>query len=170
MIRVPEVRVVTADGAQLGVLSTPEALRRAQEEGLDLVEVAPTARPPVCRIMDFGKYKYEQDKKRREARKHQSQSQLKEIQLRPSINRHDLEVKLRHVRRFLEEGDKAKITVRFRGREMAHRELGMAMLERVIQEIGELAKIDQAPRFEGRMLFTILTPAPGGKHAKAQNQ
>lgn len=163
--------MVDAEGNQLGVLPTREALLRAQNEGFDLVEIAPTARPPVCKIMDFGKYKYEQDKQRRAAKKHQTVIQLKEIQIRPSTDEHDLEVKLKHIRRFLEEGNKAKITVRFRGREMAHKDLGMAMLQKMLKEIGPLAKIDQAPKFEGKMLFTILAPNVGGvKHAKTENQ
>lgn len=157
-IRVPSVRVVKADGTQLGVLPTQEALKLAQEEGFDLVEIAPQAKPPVAKIMDYGKYKYEQDKKKRQARKHQAVVQLKEVQLRPSTNSHDLETKLKHIRRFLEEGNKAKITVRFRGREIAHKDLGMDVLRKIIQEVGVMAKVDQEPKFEGKMLTAVLTP------------
>lgn len=150
--------MIKDDGTQLGVLPTKEALRIAQEDGFDLVEISPTAKPPVCKIMDYGKYKYEQEKKRRESRKHQTVVQLKEVQLRPSTDRHDLETKLKHIKRFLEEGNKAKITVRFRGREIAHKDLGMAMLKKLIEEIGGLAKIDQYPKFEGKMLTAVLAP------------
>lgn len=160
--------MIDSQGNQLGVLPTREAIARAQAEGFDLVEVAAQARPPVCKIMDFGKYKYEQEKKRREAKKHQTVIQIKEIQIRPSTDQHDLETKLKHIRRFLEEGNKAKITVRFRGREMAHKDLGMEILKKMLVEIGAMAKVEQAPKFEGRMLFTILSPNVGGtKHAKA---
>lgn len=157
-IRVPEIRVIASDGKQLGVLQTREALKLAQDEGYDLVEISPTARPPVCKIMDYGKYKYEQEKKRREAKKHQVVVHTKEVKLRPSTDVHDLETKLKHIKRFLEEGNKAKITVKFRGREMAHRELGEEVLKRIIAQIGDLAKIDQAPKLEGKMLFTVLSP------------
>ncbi|MBI4224285.1 MAG: translation initiation factor IF-3 [Deltaproteobacteria bacterium] len=170
-IRVPEVRVIGSGGEQLGVIPTRQAQQMAQDEGLDLVEVAATARPPVCKIMDFGKYKYEQDKQKREARKKQTVVHIKEIKIRPSTDRHDLDVKLKHIRRFLEEGNKAKITVRFRGREMAHKDLGMALLKQMVDEIGALAKIDQGPKFEGKMLSAVLAPNPGGKrNAKNENQ
>ena len=158
-IRVPEVRVIASDGRQLGIMQTRDALRAAEEEGLDLVEISPTARPPVCKIMDYGKYKYEQEKQRRAAKKHQSVIELKEIQLRPATDKHDLDVKIKHIKRFLEEGNKAKITVRFRGREMAHRDLGMTLLKQMIAEIGVLAKVDQEPKFEGKMLTAVLAPA-----------
>lgn len=151
------MRVVKPDGAQ-AVVQTRDALKMAEEEGLDLVEISPTARPPVCKIMDFGKYKYEQEKQRRAAKKHQSVIELKEIQLRPATDKHDLDVKIKHIKRFLEEGNKAKITVRFRGREMAHRDLGMDLLKKMIEEIGVLAKVDQAPKFEGKMLTAVLAP------------
>lgn len=156
----PEVRVIGSDGAQLGLMTTIRARSLAEEEGFDLVEVAPTARPPVCRIMDFGKYKYEQEKKKREAKKHQSVIQLKEIKLRPTTERHDLDVKLKHVRRFLEEGNKAKITIRFKGREVTHKELGYEMIKKFIEEIGEMAKMDQTPRLEGKILSVVLAPNP----------
>lgn len=141
----------------------------AQDEGLDLVEVAATARPPVCKIMDFGKYKYEQDKQKREARKHQTVVQVKEIKVRPSTDSHDLEVKLKHIRRFLEEGNKAKITVQFRGREMAHKDLGMALLKKMVEEVGAAARMDQEPKFEGRTLSAVLSPG-GKKGGKTENQ
>lgn len=161
--------MVSSGGEQLGVVPTQRAMQMALEEGLDLVEVAAAARPPVCKIMDFGKYKYEQEKKKRQSKKKQSTVQVKEIKVRPSTDRHDLEVKLKHIRRFLEEGNKAKITVRFRGREMAHKDLGLALLQKMVQEIGPEAKLDQAPRFEGRMLSAVL--APGGKKlAKTEDQ
>lgn len=142
-------------------MRTQEALRIAQDEGFDLVEISPTAKPPVCKIMDYGKYKYEQEKKRREARKHQAVVHIKEVKLRPSTDEHDLEVKLKHVKRFLGEGNKAKITVKFRGREMAHRELGEAVLKELITKVGELAKVDQNPKFEGKMLSAVLSPNLG---------
>ncbi|MDO8494089.1 MAG: translation initiation factor IF-3 [Deltaproteobacteria bacterium] len=159
-IRVPEVRVIAADGSQAGVLQTRDALRMAQDAGLDLVEVSPQAKPPVCKIMDFGKFKYEQDKLKREAKKKQTVVQVKEVKVRPATDQHDLETKLKHIRRFLSEGNKAKITVRFRGREMAHKELGRAMLNRMIEALKEYVKIDQEPRMEGKMLFAVLAPLP----------
>ena len=139
-------------------MQTREALRLAEEEGLDLVEISPTARPPVCKIMDYGKYKYEQEKKRREAKKHQTVVHTKEVKLRPSTDVHDLETKIKHIKRFLEEGNKAKITVKFRGREMAHRDLGEKILKELIEKVGDVAKLDQLPKFEGKMLSAILAP------------
>lgn len=170
-IRVPEVRLIGSDGEQLGIMATRRAISLAEEEGLDLVEVAPTAKPPVCRIMDYGKYKYEQDKKKREAKKKQTVIKLKEIKIRPSTDQHDLEVKVRHVRSFLEDGNKAKITVFFRGRELAHKDLGMVIMKQFLEQVGPIGKIDQEPKFEGRMLTAVLAPNPGGKgHAKAQDK
>ena len=163
--------MIASDGSQLGVLDTREARKLAENENLDLVEVSPTAKPPVCKIMDYGKFKYEQDKKKRVAKKHQTVIHVKEVKIRPATDKHDLETKIKHVRRFLEDGNKAKITVRFRGREMAHRELGMDILQKLIQEVSEIAKIDTEPKFEGKMLTAILAPKPGGsKHAKAENK
>ena len=162
-IRVPEVRVIASDGSQLGVLQTKDALRAAEEEGLDLVEISPTAKPPVCKIMDYGKYKYEQEKKKREAKKHQVVVHLKEVKLRPSTDKHDLDTKLKHIKRFLGEGNKAKLTVKFRGREMAHRDLGEKVLKDLIEQVGELAKLDQPPKFEGKMLSAVLAPNVGVK-------
>ncbi len=157
-INVPSVRVVDENGEMLGVLSIREALNRAVEVGLDLVEISPNAEPPVCKILDFGKYKYEIQKKKNEARKKQKVIEVKEIKLRPSIDEHDYDVKMRAVHRFLEEGDKVKVTMRFRGREMVHQELGLKVLERVRDELEELAKVEQMPRLEGRQMIMVLAP------------
>ena len=153
-----EVRVIGPDGEQLGIIATPEAYRRAQEMGYDLVEVAPTAQPPVCKIMDYGKYKYELQKKEHLSRKHQKSTQVKEIKLRPRTDRHDLDTKIRQIRTFLEEGNKTKVTVMFRGREMANQELGRAVIDAVIQGLGESGTVEFAPRMEGRSLVMILAP------------
>lgn len=135
-----------------------EALAKAREKNLDLVEVAPSARPPVCKIMDYGRYKYEQAKAEREARRKQHVTQMKEIKMRPNIEEHDFEFKTRHIRRFLEDRNKVKVTIMFRGREMAHTENGMEVLDDVVEEIGDLAVVEQQPRMEGRNLFLILAP------------
>ena len=153
-----EVRVIAADGEQLGILDTREAIRRAEESGLDLVEVAPTAKPPVCRIMDFGKYKYELAKKANEARKNQTVIVVKEIKLRPRTDEHDIQFKMNNMRRFLEEGNKVKVSVMFRGREMAHIEMGRAVLDRIVAELQNEAIIEQAPRMEGRNMMLLLGP------------
>lgn len=144
----------------LGVFPVPEGIRMAEERGLDLIEIAPTANPPTCKIMDYGKYKYEQKKKAHEARKHQTVITIKELQLRPRTEKHDLEVKLRHARRFLEEGDKTKINLRFRGREMAHQEVGEAMLREVIETLKDIAIVEASPKIEGRQMFVLLAPDP----------
>ncbi len=157
----PEVRLIGHDGAQLGIFQTRDAQKKAQDVGLDLVEISPTAKPPVCKIMDFGKYKYEQAKKRHQARKHQVNVQTKEIKLRPATGEHDLMTKVNHIREFLTEGHKVKVTVQFRGRELAHKELGHAMFTRVVKEVGTLGAPEQMPRFEGRFLCAILQPAKG---------
>lgn len=157
-IKVKEVRVIAADGEQLGILDTREAIRRAEESGLDLVEVAPTAKPPVCRIMDFGKYKYELAKKANEARKNQTVIVVKEIKLRPRTDEHDILFKMNNMRRFLEEGNKVKVSVMFRGREMAHIEMGRAVLDRIVAELQNEAIIEQAPRMEGRNMMLLLGP------------
>jgi len=157
-IRVPEVRLIGAESEQLGVLATFEAIRRAEDVGMDLVEIAPTARPPVCKIMDYGKFKYEESKKKQQAKKQQVVVHLKEIKMRPSTDEHDLQTKLKHIRSFLEEGDRVKITIRFRGREMAHKEIGQARMKRVIEEMKDLSEIFQEPRFEGKMFHMLLTP------------
>ncbi len=156
LIREVEVRVIGSDGSQLGVMSPEVALERAVEEGLDLVEVAPTSRPPVCRIMDYGRYKYEQKKKSWKGRGHAAS--LKEIKLRPRTDDHDLEFKLKNARRFLMDGDKVKVTVMYRGREMVHREIGRRQLDRVRDILGTLATVENPPRMEGRFLSMILVP------------
>ena len=157
-INVPSVRVVGEDGEMIGVLPLREALSRAAEVGLDLVEISPNAEPPVCKILDFGKYKYEIQKKKNEARKKQKVIEVKEIKLRPNIDEHDYEVKMRSVHRFLDEGDKVKVTMRFRGREMVHQEIGLKVLERVRDELEERAKVEQMPRLEGRQMIMVLAP------------
>ena len=157
-INVPSVRVVDENGEMLGVLPIREALSRAAEAGLDLVEISPNAEPPVCKILDFGKYKYEIQKKKNEARKKQKVIEVKEIKLRPNIDEHDYEVKMRSVHRFLDEGDKVKVTMRFRGREMVHQELGLKVLERVRDELEERAKVEQMPKLEGRQMIMVLAP------------
>ncbi len=142
----------------VGVISKEEGLEIAFEAGLDLVEVSPNADPPVCKVLDYGKYKYEAQKKANEARKKQKIIDIKEIKMRPGIDEHDYQVKMRSVRRFLDEGDKVKMTIRFRGREMAHQELGMKVLDRVREEVDELAKVEQFPRTEGRLMTMVIAP------------
>jgi len=159
-IRVPQVRVIGEDGAQLGILAVREALALAQEKNLDLVEVSPTARPPVCRIMDYGKFKYEQSKRERVARKKQHVQHLKEIKLRPKIDDHDFDFKVEHARQFLKERDKVKVTLTFRGREMAHPELGHQMMQRVIADLAEYGSPESIPRSEGRSLVMVVLPKP----------
>jgi translation initiation factor IF-3 len=156
MIKVKEVRVIDAEGGQLGILDTREAIKKAEEAGLDLVEVAPTAKPPVCRIMDFGKYKYEMAKKAAESRKHQTVIVVKEIKLRPRTDDHDVNFKLNNIKRFLEEGNKVKVTVMFRGREMAHIDHGRAVLNRIITELQNDAIVESSPRLEGRNMTLLL--------------
>jgi len=165
-IGVREVRVILEDGdeaVQLGVLPTRDALAKARELGLDLVEVSPTARPPVCRIMDFGKYKYEQSKKAKQSKKRQHQVEVKEIKLRPKIEKHDYEFKKRHAIEFLEEGDKVKVTLMFRGREMAHADLGRKLMERLAEELKDVAKVESPPRQEGRTMLMFLAPTAAAK-------
>jgi len=154
----PEVRVVDADGEMVGVISTKEGIEMAAEVGLDLVEVSPNADPPVCKILDYGKFKYESQKKANEARKKQKVILIKEIKMRPGIDEHDYQVKMRNVNRFIEDGDKVKLTIRFRGREMAHQNLGMDVLHRVRDEMVTVAKVEQFPRSEGRMMTMVLAP------------
>jgi translation initiation factor IF-3 len=156
MIREREIRVIGAEGEQLGVMTSEAAMAKAVEAGLDLVEVAPGSRPPVCRIMDYGKYKYEQKKKSTKSKGHTAS--LKEVKLRPRTDDHDLDTKLKNARRFLVEGDKVKITVMFRGRELAHREIGRRQLDRVTQMLGSLAVVENPARMEGRFLSMILVP------------
>ena len=157
-IRARQVLLIGADGAQLGVKPLPEAIALAREADLDLVEVAAAADPPVCRIMDFGKWKYEQDQRRKESRKKASNVVIKEMKFRPKIDEHDYETKLKHVERFLGEGSKVKLTIMFRGREMAHPELGRRILERVAERVAEVAMVESAPRQDGRNMTMVLNP------------
>ena len=154
----PQVRLIDDAGQMIGVVSRREALNRAMEAGLDLVEVSPTAEPPVCKILDYGKFKYESQKKKNEARKKQKIIEVKEIKMRPGIDDHDYDVKMRAMYRFLEEGDKVKVTMRFRGREMVHQELGLKVLERVRGQLDEVAKVEQMPRLEGRQMTMVIAP------------
>ncbi|NIS00885.1 MAG: translation initiation factor IF-3 [Gemmatimonadetes bacterium] len=157
-IRISPVRVIDPEGEQLGIMPVEEALAVAEERGLDLVEVAPNARPPVCRIMDYGKYKYEEARKARLARKKQHQVHVKEVKFRPGIEAHDFEFKVRHARRFLEEGNKVKATMMFRGRQMAHPELGRDVLDRVANAVEDVGKVESEPVMEGRNMTMILAP------------
>ena len=158
-IRCPEIRLIGAEGENLGVLSPIRALELAEQAGLDLVEISPTAEPPVCKIMDFGKYKYETQKREAEARKKQKVIEIKEVKFRPNTDTHDYEVKMRSVTKFLENGDKVKVTLRFRGREMAHQNLGRELLERVATDVEGLGKIENMPRLEGRQMVMMIGPA-----------
>ncbi|STY25280.1 translation initiation factor IF-3 [Legionella taurinensis] len=157
-INVPEVRLIDADGNQAGIISTREALRAAEESGLDLVEISPTAKPPVCRIMDYGKFLFELSKKQAEARKKQKQIQVKELKFRPTTEDGDYQVKLRNLIRFLNHGDKVKVTLRFRGREMAHQDIGMKIMERLQQDTAEYGVVEQQAKREGRQLLMVLSP------------
>jgi len=157
-IRVPEVRLVGPGGEQVGVVRLEDALRLAREADLDLVEVAPNSRPPVVKIMDYGKFKYEEQRKAREARKKQHQVQIKEVKMRPGIEDHDFDFKVRHARRFLEEGNKVKLTMMFRGRQMAHPEYGRQVLDRVFQQLQDLSKVESHPMLEGRSMVMVLAP------------
>jgi translation initiation factor IF-3 len=157
-IRISPLRVIGADGTQLGILDVETALARAQEQGLDLVEVAPMARPPVVRIMDYGKFKFEQAKQARLAKKKQHVIQLKEVKYRPGIEEHDFETKTRHARRFLEEGNKVKVTMMFRGRQIAHPELGREVVDRVATQLADVSKIESDAKLEGKSMIMILTP------------
>jgi len=150
--------LIDAEGQQRGLIATDEAMRLAKEEGLDLVEVSPDAKPPVCRIMDHGKYKFQLRKRKAQAKKKQKMMQIKEIKVRPSIEEADYQVKLRNIIKFLEDGDKVKITVRFRGREMAHPELGMQLLTRMVSQLDEFGMVEQHPKFEGRQIVAVLGP------------
>ena len=160
-IRVSEVRLVDEDGSQIGVTKTDQALAMAQERDLDLVEVAPDSRPPVARLLDYSKYKYEQEQKAKAARKHQQQVNVREIKLRPKIADHDYNTKRGHVERFLRQQDKVKVTIMFRGREQAHPERGRALLDRLFQDVAELATIESHPQQEGRNMHMMLAPSPG---------
>lgn len=157
-IEAREVRLVDERGAQVGIVSLREALMRAEDAGLDLVEVAPTARPPVCKILDYGKFKYEEQKKANAARKKQRITEIKEIKMRPSIDENDYGIKMRKVREFIDEGDKVKVTMRFRGREMAHQHLAMDLLNKVKEEMADVAKVEQMPKLEGRQMVMVMAP------------
>lgn len=152
------MRLIGVDGEQLGVFKTPDALRLSEEHEVDLVEIAPTASPPVCRLMDYGKFKYQEQKRKQEARAKQKTIQVKEVKFRPGTDEGDYQVKLRNLRRFIEEGDKAKVTLRFRGREMAHQELGMRVLERIRDDLEELCQVEAMPKLEGRQMVMVLAP------------
>ncbi len=156
-IKVEEVRVVDEDGEMKGVMSVADAVELAEAAGLDLVEVSPNASPPVCKILDYGKYKYEQQKKAAEARKKQKTVDVKEVKIRPGIEDHDYQVKMRNARKFLENGDKVKVTMRFRGREMAHQDIGMDLLKRMIEELSDIGKVDLHPKMEGRQIIMVLS-------------
>jgi translation initiation factor IF-3 len=176
-VRAPEVRLVGPDGAQIGIVSIQEALRRAQELDLDLVEVAPNATPPVCRIMDYGKFKYERDVRQKEARKRQARVEVKEIKMRPKIDRHDYQIKKGHVERFLKTGARVKVTIMFRGREMAHTELGRKLLDRLTEDLQELANVESFPKLDGRNMIMVVAPlkrpaprpAPGDRTEETQS-
>jgi translation initiation factor IF-3 len=157
-IRVPEVQLIAESGDNLGVLSIADALAAAAEAGLDLVEISPNSTPPVCKILDFGKYKYQSQKKASEARKNQKIVEIKEVKMRPNIDTHDYEVKMKNINRFFEEGDKVKVTLRFRGREMAHQDLGFKLLMQVRDETAAIAKVESEPRLEGRQMVMVLAP------------
>ena len=157
-IAVPSVRLVDEGGAMVGVVPLREALQMAADVGLDLVEISPNAEPPVCKILDYGKFKYEAQKKKNEARKKQKVIEVKEIKMRPGIDDHDYDVKMRAIHRVLEEGDKVKVTMRFRGREMAHQHLAMDILEKVKTEIADLAKVEQMPKLEGKQMMMVMAP------------
>lgn len=164
IIRVKEVRVIAADGSQLGIMPTPEAMSHADEEGLDLVEVAPNERPPVCRIMDYGKFKYKQSKRVHGPKKKKTkQLQLKEMKMRPKTEEHDYQFKLKHIRRFLDDGNKAKITIMFRGRELAYLDRGERILIRLKEDLEEMAIVEQEPKREGRNMTMVFAPVPKGK-------
>ena len=162
-IRVSEVRCIDADGTQIGVVTTRDALARAQQSGLDLVEVSPTAKPPVCRIMDYGKFKYDQEKKLKQQKKHAATTKVKELKFHANVDEHDFATKVRHARDFLESGNRVKCSLFFRGREGAHQELGFEVMNRVVEELKSLAAPEQPPRLMGRSIIMLLTPLKGGK-------
>ncbi|MEZ5065135.1 MAG: translation initiation factor IF-3 [bacterium] len=170
-IRISPIRVVDEAGEMLGIMDTDKARQLAREQGLDLVEVAPGSRPPVCRIMDFGKFKYEQNKKDRKARSRQHSQTLKEVKFRPKIEKHDLEVKVRAARKFIEEHHKVKVTMNFRGREVTHAEIGRDILDKVAGLLDDVATVESAPRMEGRHMIMLLSPRPGvGKKKKDESR
>ena len=157
MITESEIRVIDQDGEMQGVMSPQAALELAEQAGLDLVEVSPNAKPPVCKILDYGKYKYEQQKKANEARKKQKTVDVKEVKIRPTTEKHDYDVKMRNARRFLEAGNKVKVSMRFRGREMAHQQIGMDLMKRMEEELSDISKTDLAPKLEGRQMIMVLS-------------
>jgi translation initiation factor IF-3 len=157
-IRVPQVRLIDQDGEMLGVMSARDAIQRAYSVGLDLLEISPNADPPVCKILDFGKFKYEQQKKKNEAKKRQKVIEIKEVKVRPNIDENDYQVKLRAMKSFIEEGDKVKVTLRFRGREMAHQDIGVRVLERIRGDLDGTTKVEQMPKMENRQMVMVLTP------------
>jgi translation initiation factor IF-3 len=168
-IRVPEIRLIGEDGQQIGIVKRDEALTYARERDLDLVEIAPEARPPVCRVLDYSKYKYEQEQRRKQARKHQQQVTVREMKLRPKIATHDYETKKGHVLRFLKQNDKVKVTIMFRGREQAHPERGEALLRKLADELAEFGTIEQEPNQEGRNMTMMMAPVRGaGNSRKAE--
>lgn len=158
-ITVEKIRLIAADGAMIGVTSIAEGLRIAAADSMDLVEISPNAEPPVCKVMDYGKFRFAEQKKFQEQRKKQKVIQIKEIKLRPGIGQHDLDIKLRSIHKFLEEGDKVKLTLRFRGREMAHQEFGMAVLIKVRETLGDKIKVEHEPKMEGRQVIMVVAPA-----------
>ena len=162
------MRLISKDGEQLGIVPLKVALRQADEADVDLVEIAPNAKPPVCKIMDFGKYRYEQSKKRDEARKKQKQVQIKEIKFRPGTDEGDYQIKMRNIRRFLADGDKVKVTLRFRGREMAHQNLGAKLLQRVEEDLAEEAQVEQRPKMEGRQMVMMIAAKKSSGKGKAE--
>lgn len=168
-IRAPQIRVVGDDGEQLGVMDVRSALNIAREKGLDLVEVAPNAQPPVCRITDYGKYQYEQKKKAHEAKKKQVTITVKEIKFRPGTDDHDYKYRVKHAREWLEDGDKVRATIWFRGREMAHRDLGARILQRVEEDLADIGEVEQRPKMEGNQMFLIIAPKRG-KQSKSEKQ
>ena len=159
-IRAPEIRLIGAEGENIGVVTPQRAMALADEAGLDLVEISPNANPPVCKIMDFGKFKYEQQKKEAEARKKQKVIEIKEVKFRPGTDKHDYDVKMRSVLKFLDNGDKVKVTLRFRGREMAHQDLGRQLLEQIAEDVKEHGKIENMPKMEGRQMVMMIGPQP----------
>ena len=159
-IRAQQIRVIDDEGNMLGVMTVPEALRIAEDRGLDLLEIAPTATPPTCKIMDYGKWKYEKKKQATAARKKQTVVSIKEVQMRPRTDQHDFETKMNHARRFLLDGDKVKVSLRFMGRELAHQELGMEVMQKAIAFVNDLALIESSPKMEGKQMFLMLAPDP----------
>ena len=169
-IRVPEVRLIDEDGAQLGVVPTVQAMEMARQKDLDLVEVAANAMPPVCKLMDYGRAKYEQTKKEREAKKHQHAVELKELRLRPGTDDHDVDVRARSARRFIEEGHKVRLLVRFRGREAAHPEIARGQIDRIVKALGDIAVVEQGPMMEGRAMFAVLSRSRAAAAAAADRE